>query len=98
AQLERDALHRRGAVAHDLLADRNRARERDLGHLRASYELGADEIPATDDNVVKTLRESCLVQTLEQDLRLQRAQLTVLDDYRPTAGYCRTTRATDEQQ
>src|ERR1700751_2047310 len=44
AQLERDALHCPGAVAHDRLANPDRARERDLSHVRVAYELGPDDI------------------------------------------------------
>ena len=73
AQLERDALHRRGAVAHDAFAHGNRARERDLVHVGIAHELGADDIPAAGDDVEKALRQLGLMQSLDQDLRLQRA-------------------------
>ena len=42
--------------------------------------LGADDIAAADDDVVKTLRELGLVQHLEPHPRLQRAQLAGLYD------------------
>ena len=44
AQLERDALHRRRAVAHDRFTDGHRARERDLRDVRIAHELGADHV------------------------------------------------------
>src|ERR1700693_945546 len=41
-QFQRDALHRGGAVAHDRLANGNRARERDLGDVGIAHEFGPD--------------------------------------------------------
>ena len=43
AQLERDALHRCGGIAHDPLAHGDRACERDFGHVRIAHEFGADD-------------------------------------------------------
>jgi hypothetical protein len=40
-----DPLHRRSAVAHDLLANGTGTRERNLRHVRIAYELGPDDIP-----------------------------------------------------
>ena len=65
------------------------ARKRDLGHVRIAYEFGPDDITAAGHDVVETLRELCFVQTVEPHLRLQRAQLTGLDDYGATRSDCR---------
>jgi hypothetical protein len=65
AQLQRDALHGCGAVAHNALTHRNRARERDLVHVRITHQLCPDDIPSPCDDVEKSLRKFSLVQRLE---------------------------------
>src|SRR5216684_5509942 len=45
AQFERDALHGRGTIAHDLLADAHRAGEGDLIDVRIAHELRATTPP-----------------------------------------------------
>ena len=62
AEFKRDTLHCRGAVAHDRLADSNRACERSLSHIRIADDLRPDDIAAPNDHVVKALRELCLDQ------------------------------------
>jgi len=54
-----------------------------------AYEFGPDDITAAGHDVVETLRKLCFVQTVEPHLRLQRAQLTGLDDYGATRSDCR---------
>ena len=51
AQLERDALHGRRAVAHDSLAHGHRAGERDLRDVGVAHELGADDCAEARDHV-----------------------------------------------
>src|ERR1700722_1045827 len=72
-QLERHALHRRGAIAHDGFAHGNRARERDLVYARISYKLGPNDIAEARDDVEEALRQIGLVESLDQHPRLQRA-------------------------
>ena len=57
AQLQRDALHRRGAVAHDRFAHGHRARERDLVDVRIAHEFGADDIAEARHDVADALWE-----------------------------------------
>ena len=73
AQFQRDALHRRVAIAHDRLANGNRACERNLGHIRSAHKLCPYDIAEAGDHVEKALRQVGLVQSLNQDLRLQGA-------------------------
>ena len=86
AQLERDALHRRGTVVHDRLADGSRTREGDLGHVGIAHEFGPDDITAARDDVAKTLREVCRVHALQPHPRLQSAHLAGLHDHRAAGG------------
>ena len=98
AQLKRDALHRRGAIAHDGFAHGHRARERDFVHVRIAHELGADDIPPARDDVEKTPRQLGLMQSLDQHLRLQRAQLARLDDDGTACGNGRGQLEANEQR
>src|SRR5580704_19253939 len=68
-QFERYALHRRGAIAHDALANANRTCERDFGHVRIACKLGADDVAESRHNIQKTLREIGLVQSLDHHPR-----------------------------
>ena len=98
AQFQRDALHRRRAVAHDRLANGNRACERDLGDVGIAYELGADDIAEARDDIANTLRELGLVQSLDHHPCLQRAQLAGLNDDRTAGGDGRGQLEANEQR
>jgi hypothetical protein len=84
-QFQRDALHRGGAVAHDRLANGNRASERYLGNVGIAHEFGPYDITAAYHDIADSLGELSRVQTLKHHLRLQRAQLTGLDHDRTTS-------------
>ena len=86
AQFECDALHRRGAIAHDAFTHGDRAGEGDLGDVRIAHELGADDIAEAGHDVQETLRELGLVQSLDHHPCLQRAHLARLDDDGTTRG------------
>src|SRR5882672_8738899 len=87
AQFERDALHGRGTIAHDLLADAHRAGEGDLVDVRITHELRAHHVSTADHDVAHALGELGRVDTFDHHLRLQRAQLTRLEDDGTTGGH-----------
>ena len=97
-QFERDALHGRGAVAHDPLADGHRAREGDLVDIRIPYELRADHVSSADHDVAHAFGELGRVDALDHHLRLQRAQLTRLEDDRTTGAHGGCQLEADEQR
>src|SRR4029077_19947722 len=97
AEFERDALHRRGAIAHDLLAYAHRAREGDLVDIRIAHELSAHHVSTADHDVAHAPGELGRVQTLEHHLRLQRAQLTRFDDDRTPRAHGGRQLETDEE-
>ena len=84
-QFQRDALHRGGAVAHDRLANCNRARERYLGNVGTTHKFGPDDITAAYHDIADSFGELSRVQTFKHHLRLQRAQLTGIDHDRTTS-------------
>ena len=86
AQFEGDALHRRGAVTHDRLANGNRTCERDLSHVGISDELGADDIAEARDNIARRPSVVGLVQRFDHHPGLYRAQLAGLDNDGTTGG------------
>jgi hypothetical protein len=51
-----------------------------------AYQFGADDIPAACNHVQETLWEIGLVQRLDQNPGLKRAQLAGLNDDRTTGG------------
>src|SRR5216683_325732 len=56
-QFQRHALHRGGTVAHDRLANGNRARERYLGNVGIAHEFGPDNITAAYHDIADSLGE-----------------------------------------
>src|SRR5882672_138402 len=74
------------AIAHDLLADADRAGEGDLVDVRITHELRAHDVSTADHDVAHALGELGRVDTFDHHLRLQRAQLTRFEDDCTTGG------------
>src|ERR1700730_8860091 len=85
SQFERDALHRRGAIAHDPFAHAHRTREGDLVDVRITHELSANRVSTADHDVANTLGEFGRVHAFQHHLRLQRTEFTGLDHHSTTS-------------
>ena len=66
AELERDALDRRGGARHDPLPDLGRAGEADLGDVRMLDEPLADDRSLADDDVQDAFRDAGLERELAE--------------------------------
>ena len=90
AQFERDALHGRGAIAHDPLAHAHRARERNLVDVRITRELSANHVSTADHDVAYTHGKFGRIHAFKHHLRLQRTEFTGLEHDRTTStdGRC----------
>ena len=85
AELERDALDRRGGALHHRAAHLGRAGEADLRHVRMLDEAAADDRALADEDVDDALRDPGLEHELGQPQRRQRRQLGGLQDDRVAA-------------
>src|SRR5580704_8654623 len=85
AQFERDALHGRGAIAHDPFAHAHRTREGDLVDVGITHELSANRVSTADHDVANAFGEFRRVNTFNHHLCLQRAEFTGLDHDRTTS-------------
>ena len=85
AELERDALDRRGRALHHRAPDLGRAGEADLRHVRVLDQAAADDGALADEDVDDALRDPGLEHELGQPQRRQRRQLGRLQDDRVAA-------------